>query len=290
MITIIVSSAKRQFLEHLRRNIEATIGTPYELIAIENSKGEMGICHVYNQGVSRAKYEVLCFMHEDLEIKTNNWGLKVLSAFDNHLDLGVLGVAGCAYKSFAPSGWDADGNEGGVKAINYIQNFKSKTKEGTKVYFNSTGEDIVEVACLDGMWLCTRKAIAVNHRFDDTLLKGFHGYDVDFCLNVGQTHQVAVTFEILMEHFSEGSFSKEWLLEILKVHQKWQHILPISKVALSDVQQLQFEKRAYKRLITNMINFGFKKGEILNILINGKKSGKIPLIQFLKLSFCLLKL
>ena len=47
--SIIVCSIRPDEAERLRRNIEATIGVPFEFIAYDNRGTGKGICQVYNQ-------------------------------------------------------------------------------------------------------------------------------------------------------------------------------------------------------------------------------------------------
>ena len=79
MISIIISSANSKQLEEVSQNVAQTIGVPYEIISFNNADGSMGICEVYNKGTAKAKYDLLCFMHEDLLFKTMDWGKVVQS-------------------------------------------------------------------------------------------------------------------------------------------------------------------------------------------------------------------
>ncbi|MFX4377337.1 glycosyltransferase, partial [Acinetobacter baumannii] len=68
----------------------------------DNSANRYSICSAYNEGAEKAKYDNLCFVHEDVVFRTNNWGqiaLTEVKKFD------LLGVAGSNYKSKAISGW-----------------------------------------------------------------------------------------------------------------------------------------------------------------------------------------
>lgn len=289
MISIIIASADEKLLKDVCQNIENTIGIPFEIISFNNNGGERGICEVYNDGISKARYDILCFMHEDLDIKTCGWGVIVHSIFEANKGLGILGVAGSAYKTFAPSGWDVEGEEARLRHINYIQTFKRSAQPPVLIEVNPTKAKLAKVACVDGMWLCTRREVVRKHFFDQTMLLGFHGYDLDFCLSVGQDYEIAVTYDILMEHFSEGNFSKEWFQEILKVHEKWALYLPVCTAEVPEKVQELMEKRAYKRMVINMVSFGFNKSGILNRLNDFRVLNKISLMLFLKLSFYTLK-
>src|SRR5688572_480816 len=107
MISVIICSASSLLLNNIKKNIKDTIGVPFEILAYENSKVQRGISQIYNQGVTEANYEILCFVHEDVVFDSVGWGEEVLTAFNLNHKLGLLGVAGSSYKSLAPSGWQS---------------------------------------------------------------------------------------------------------------------------------------------------------------------------------------
>jgi len=253
MISIIISSADAGLLQQVSSNVAETIGVPYEIIAIDNSKGERGICAVYNQGATEAKYDILCFMHEDINIKTNNWGLILVNIFKNNPDVGLVGVAGGDYKTIAPSGW----NPTGIKAahINLLQGFKYNKKEAFHYYENPGAQSLAQVSCVDGVWFCSSKKIAEDIRFDEENFTGFHVYDLDFSFAVGLKHNIAVTFEILIEHFSEGNYDSGWMLETIKLHKKWNKHFPINLKPISNKESLRAEKETFKFFIDQLILF-----------------------------------
>ncbi len=285
MISIIIASADQQLFDAVSKNIEGSIGVPYEIIKYENSNGAIGLCELYNAGARKAKYDLLCYMHEDIAIKTSEWGQIVQEIFEKNKLVGVVGVAGSAYKTYAPSGWDVEGNGDRVRYINYIQLFKRTIRPSELINYNPSARKLAKVVCVDGMWFCTRKDIVLKHPFDEDLLKGFHGYDIDFCLSVNQFSDIVVTFDVLLEHFSEGGFNQEWLIEILKIHEKWLHTLPVSINYIPKKEQLGFEKRAYKSLVINLLRFGFKKRFIWQQLLTYKKLKKISFGLFVKLNY-----
>ena len=70
MISIIICSRTASISDELNQNIDQTIGIPYELVVIDNSENLYSIFSAYNEGVKRSKYEMLCFMHDDIIFKT----------------------------------------------------------------------------------------------------------------------------------------------------------------------------------------------------------------------------
>ena len=106
MFSIIVCSIRPDEAERLRKNIEATIGVPFEFIAYDNRGTGKGICQVYNECAENARYDNLCFVHEDVEFATENWG-KLIAEKLSEKDCGVIGFAGSTIKSKAYSGWSS---------------------------------------------------------------------------------------------------------------------------------------------------------------------------------------
>ena len=286
MISIIISSANAEMLKVAILNIQATIGaTPFEILSYDNSKGENGICEIYNIGAIAAKYEILCFMHEDLDILTNNWGLKVLETFNANKSIGIIGVAGSAYKSRAPSGWGTASEYPNTIFSNYLQSFKRVKKPSILYNFNPNYEIYSPVVCIDGMWFCTLKNIVIEYPFDEALFKGFHCYDIDYCLSVSRKYIVVVTFSILMEHFSEGGYNRDWFADTLKLHEKWRYSLPRSVLPLSKSEQNLLEKRAFKNIISQMVNLNYSVIEIAGFLYDFYKKNIIKTALYLKLLY-----
>lgn len=289
MISIIISSAQKQLLDDASKNIEATVGIPYELIVIDNSKGKMGICEVYNRGVKMAKYDLLCFMHEDIDIKTLNWGNEVLKIFREDPLIGIVGVVGCAYKTFAPSGWAAENKKPNTIFSNYLQSFKRVKQSSVHYYNNPDKLERADVVCVDGMWFCTLKDIAIQHPFDQELLTGFHCYDLDYCLNVSQNYKVVVTYKILMEHYSEGGYSEGWLQDTFRLHKKWGYTLPRSTVDIPECVKKKLEKRSFKGMLEKMIELNHSLKEMIRFLRGYHRDGSLNTWSYLKLSYYAMK-
>lgn len=283
MISIIICSVNPEDLQRVQQNIAHTIGVPYEVIAFDNRVEKWGICKVYNKGIEQAKYNNLCFMHEDVVIETRDWGVKVLGIFDANPDLGVVGVAGGGYKALAPSGWYClEFENPHISFQNILQGYKSDRSEDVHAYHNPYNEALAEVVCVDGVWFCARKNVAEDNRFDEKLLKGFHGYDIDFCLNLFGRYRIAVTYDILMRHASEGNFNKAWLDEILKVHKKWNRNLPLTTAGVTEKDIYFTEKRAVKRVIEKMISWNYSFLDIHQMLVNSLSSSRMPTRLFFK--------
>src|ERR1700743_2400536 len=95
-------------MPELKKNIKDTIGTPHEIILIDNSANSYSIFQAYNIGVKQSRFPNLCFMHDDITYHTKNWGSKVLKHFEDE-QRGAIGIAGSPYAACLPGSWWAGG-------------------------------------------------------------------------------------------------------------------------------------------------------------------------------------
>jgi glycosyltransferase involved in cell wall biosynthesis len=291
MISIIICSANAADLKLVQENISATIGVPHEVIAFDNGSGSKGICEIYNHGTKQAKFDILCFMHEDISFRTVNWGKKVLSIFKENEEIGLLGIAGGGYKSLTPSSWyNYHLQENGGFYANLIQGFKHTGKPDQHEYRNPKTESLSRVACIDGCWMCTRKTVAIRYPFDEKRLKKFHGYDLDFSIAVNQQYHVMVTFEVLLQHFSEGNFDSTWMDEIIKVHKKWGGFLPVNADNLNERDLKRVERDAYLGFLQRSLDSGYTHNQLLGLIWTTRRSRVASFSFPYKLMISLLKM
>ena len=289
VISVITSVYRKIVFEQFRENVGKTIGVPYEIIAIDNSEGRMGLCEVYNKGAQQAQYNVLCYAHEDILLQTPGWGRKVTALFDQHPQLGLLGVAGSSYKSLIPSGWSFPTAEACTMYSSYIQCEPAGVGTPINCYHNPDQKSLSRVVSVDGMWFCTKRHIAREVKFDETLFKRFHCYDVDFSLAVYQKYQVAVTFDICVEHYSGGSFNAEWVLETLKLHRKWRTHLPVNLAGLDAPTQKSQEVRAFYFFLSIFAPSSIPVQKFIASLQHAKLVSILGLRTFVKLNLKIIK-
>jgi len=224
MISIVICSINPTYATQIRRNIEDTIGVPYQLLLVDNRGTNKGICKVYNEAAQKATYPYLCFIHEDVAIHTANWGA-ILVALLQNTDIGLVGISGSIYKSQYPAVWSAC--DADLYRTNSLQHFKGVASP-VAVYHNPLSERYSQVAVVDGVFLAVSKTLWQQLPFNEAELTGFHGYDLDYSLQMKQQgRQVVVCYDIVIEHFSEGTLSNEWLQAYQKLHQRWNHLLPL---------------------------------------------------------------
>lgn len=278
MISIIISSCNQDYFSELEWNISNTIGIEYEIIKIHNP-GKMSICEAYNLGVAKAKYNILCFVHEDVAFITKNWGGKVLDIFNSSPWVGLLGAAGNVYKSLTPSHWSFPNADKNSFYVNVIQG-DLQTVEPITFYANPTNADLQQVAAIDGFWFCAPKDVILEFPFDYKTCTGFHGYDVDISLSVQKKYKVAVTFDILIQHFSTGNFNQDWIDSILKVHKKWKRELPLQVDDNKDLNQKKEETKALLFFSKLMLDNHYSLLKVLSLFQFRNKRFRFSLKEF----------
>jgi hypothetical protein len=256
MISVVVCSVNRNLALQIKRNIDETIGVEYELIIIDNNTANKGITQVYNDGASRAKFEIICFVHEDVLFRTHDWGKKIAGYYDQHPQLSLIGVAGSRYKSRTLSGWST-----GLRQFDCSNVLHINASGGEqKLYANPfSSPDIEFTVTLDGVFICARKQSWKQISFDNNL-KGFHLYDIDFSCRHAQVSKVAVTFEIDLVHLTEGgNFGDAWVNNTIEWHSAFKQQLPLSAESslphnTASIERI-LKKKWLHRLKTENISF-----------------------------------
>jgi len=261
MLSLIICSKYPSLNEELARNIEETIGSEYEIVHIDNSENNYNIFQAYNLGVERAKGDILCFMHEDIHYHSNDWGNTVEKHLSNS-NIGAIGVAGGSVVL-----GKLDWRYYGFGVAHLIQGTKN-IEEYPKYYwqdgFSYQKAPSCIVAVLDGVWMCMKKELFRQIRFDDEHFNSFHLYDSDICMQINKTGKnVVVIRDIILEHKSKGTFTKGFLDSLNIFFKKWHDDLPLTKgivvsqkdidIALSEAQKL-FDQQIAQDAITIELN------------------------------------
>jgi glycosyltransferase involved in cell wall biosynthesis len=261
MLSIIICSRCATTLAAVKRSIDETIGIPYEVIAIDNSERQYGICEAYNIGAQKSVYDLLCFMHEDIAFHTFGWGRLVAETLADE-KIGVLGVAGGTYIANAPGSWNSCGTE-------YITMQVRHTVNGQSQLDRLVPEEgiLFQVAAVDGVWMCCRKAIWQSSPFDAIVFPGFHFYDVDFCTRIFPTHQICVTVAVSIEHFSRGSYTKPWYEAALIYYSRRQLYLPFGSIKLSNAQNNKLRMYVLQQFILEYMEHGLQAPVALSLFV-----------------------
>jgi GT2 family glycosyltransferase len=256
MISLVICSRTSQLNESLRLNIDKTIGTEYEIVLIDNSKNHYSIFEAYNKGVEISKYSFICFMHDDIQYLTDNWGKLALARFENN-QVGAIGISGSPYLSLFPGPWWSSG-----LISKYIVEFDNHKETLVNISYKRPENNAVEVVALDGVWLFVRKSVFNTIKFDNSSFNGYHFYDLDLSMQLKQSGFILLSvFDILIKHQSMGNINYSWVKNAFLFTKKWKSILPISQITVSIKQLVHFEFKSIKfclksiyRLFKNALN------------------------------------
>lgn len=251
MISIIICSRDAQQLQAVTASVEKTIGVPYELIGIDNSGGAYGICEAYNIGAARSRYAHLCFMHEDIRFHTADWGKQVVAILADAA-AGVLGVAGGTYMANAPGGWYAPA-EAKYRRMNVVHTIKGKKKRFDTRPSKAT---LFPVAAVDGLWLCCRREVWAEFKFDPVTFPAFHFYDVDFCTRTFPKYTHYVTFDIAIEHFSAGSHNAAWYEAAYQYYTQRRAYLPFGPADVTAAEDAAVTLQVFQQFIADYMKAG----------------------------------
>jgi GT2 family glycosyltransferase len=254
MISIIICSRTPSISSDLIENINKTIGVQYELICIDNSTNSYSIFSAYNEGVKRSQFDILCFMHDDICFKSNNWGQNVLKRFTAS-KIGAIGVAGSPYYAILPGAWWSGG---------YISQSIYGEQE---LAYQTKIDNTLPVVVLDGLWFCVKKSLFSMIRFDDTTFNGFHYYDMDISLQIQQKgYTLLSVYDISIQH-SSGKLDTTWLSNALLLQKKWKNKLPIFTEKLPYFKEVTIEFAVLEEYIKSMKKNGINSFKILSFIM-----------------------
>lgn len=221
MISVIICSIDAERLARVTQNISDTIGVKYELLSCNNRGTSDGICKVYNRLAEMAQYDLLCFIHEDIQMLTPGWGARLSEkAMEN--STGVIGFAGSSIKTKTLSGAHH-------KYYSHCNVIDAKEGESVTISHRKTTDiDFEPTITVDGICLFMRKKVWQQTKFDETTFTGFHLYDLDISvasIRLGYINYICFCLNIV--HFSKGAYNKAWYDDSQAFDNKWHSILPL---------------------------------------------------------------
>jgi glycosyltransferase involved in cell wall biosynthesis len=229
-------------------SIRETIDVEYETIAFDNREKKYGICKAYNEAAKGAKGDYLCFVHEDIVIKTNAWGKELVKFAEQNCDCGVIGIGGGKWAGRNFVCWTVpdylvkvyDGCGSGKKN-NFAEN------DLIYKYVNHGNEIFSKAVCLDGVFLFVKKKVWENNKFDEKTFKWFHFYDADFTFSISQKYQNYVYLGVDIYHFSAGNVEKTFCEGMYLFQKKWKNKLPycLSGYNVSFSQELKLARDVF---------------------------------------------
>lgn len=199
-VSIVFSTRKinESFIEHLKKTC---VHKGVEVLPYENN-GEHSLAEIYNKGLKEAKSDIIIFCHDDITFNTNNWGDKIIKAFNKNPEYGILGVAGTTHMVDGMWWKIRRAMHGSVKHTDGTKTWESK-------YSDSYGNQLKEVIAVDGLFMAVHRqriVLGFDQRFE-----GFHFYDIPFCVsNYLEGVDIGVVSNIEIVHQSIGITNEQW--------------------------------------------------------------------------------
>lgn len=266
MISIIVCSKNKKIFESFDTNVSKTIGNvKYEVIRIDNTVLQLSICDAYNLGAEKSNYEILLFVHEDVEFRTHDWGSILINNFKDSKYL-LLGLAGSIFKTKSISSWWQPKYKNiEPKRINIIE---LKDEIEINNFTNPNNEEISEVISIDGVFMATKRITWDNNKFNSNLA-GFHSYDLDYSIQVGEKGKVGVIFNIDIVHFGLGILTKQYFENQILVHNRFNKILALSVEDCDKEYQFYAEKTALISFVKGAIRTKISYNKVIKFFFIG---------------------
>jgi hypothetical protein len=184
----------------------------------------------YNALLDRAAecsdLEALVLVHQDTEIVDEDFCQRVRAALSDP-EVGLVGCVGAiGVRSIA--WW-----EGSVSAASFVHRYDDHGGGDLPAFSWAWGDAppyarTGEVDTLDGFLLVVSPWVVQHVRFDESLGQ-FHGYDLDFCLQVRAAGRKVVTAEFrAVHHHSLQPFDdpQPWIDAHVRVAEKWDSRVP----------------------------------------------------------------
>lgn len=204
MISIVCVYNNKEILDNFLLKSLKTQSVDYELILIANTNGKFkSAAQALNEGAEKANGDYIMFVHQDIDLKSNEW-LKdteyILGSLDN---FGICGVAGI-------SPWDEDEIISNIQQGNPPQNIsKKRIKTPQKV---QTADE-----CL---FIIPRSVFKIL-KFDQEVCSDWHLYAVDYSLSIKYRGFKVFVLPSDIYHSSPGnSMSEQYYLTLKKVLKK----------------------------------------------------------------------
>jgi GT2 family glycosyltransferase len=206
MVSIIVCSINDARFSSVAANYTQLLkDEPHEIIRIADARS---LCEGYTRGVAQSRGEYLIFSHDDIEILSADFAVR-LKEHLNEFDL--VGVAGT--NRLVRGTWIAAGPPyifGQVAQQHLQEGFVVRIFGGGRRAFGG-------IHAMDGVFLAARRAVAEQIPFDARTFDGFHHYDLDFTFAAHLAGlRLGIASDIHILHASWGVEPQD---------EKWRHYL-----------------------------------------------------------------
>ena len=185
------------------RHIGDTIGVKHKVVCYPNFN-QYSLPEVYNMAINEnnAENTIMVFCHNDIIIRTPNWGRILLTKFNSN-DFQIIGLAGTTYLHDNGVWWHDRSKMFGI--VEHTDGLKTWVSE----YSPHRAGYIKPVVLVDGVFMAV-DCNNIIHKFDEEF-KGFHFYDLTMTFpNYLDGCDIGVTTDIRILHKSVGMTNDQW--------------------------------------------------------------------------------
>lgn len=221
MITIVFSTHKdSNYNNNFKQHLLDTVGlNDVEILEYENYN-QYSLTEVYNKGLRESKHNIVVFCHNDILFNQKYWGKRILEHHTKKSDYGILGVAGTSYFPNSGMWWEITGEM--VGQVYHQKDGKRWVSEYNKPF----GSKVIDSVVVDGVFFSVNKN-NLKTSFDEDF-KGFHFYDISFCLsNFINGVKIGTISNVSITHMSIGMTNNEWENNRKQLVDKYSEHFPI---------------------------------------------------------------
>jgi GT2 family glycosyltransferase len=190
---------------------EETLSVRGDIVYIRNREN-LGIAKAYNLGADTARYETLCFMHNDVFVFEKNWLEKIEGFMQRHPRSGIVGLYG-------------------ARTIRRDGSFRGRTILHAERGAPSLRREWEKVAVVDGLLLAVKKAVLqeiggfdegyAHHYYDkDISMRALSRQLSNYVLNIPFEHQAGTSRKAIRE---DDRIREEGRLRFISI---WKEHLP----------------------------------------------------------------
>jgi GT2 family glycosyltransferase len=159
------------------------------------------LAEAYNRGLEASDGEIVIFSHDDIDILAADFSRRLLSHFESHDVLGVIGGTQVSGPSWSWSGHP------------HLRGWITHRSRDDGWYAAALVPQAVtgDAVLLDGVFIAARRAVLDDIKFDEETFDGFHCYDIDWSYRAWQSgYRIGVAGDLLLVHESRGSYDSNW--------------------------------------------------------------------------------
>jgi GT2 family glycosyltransferase len=220
IVVVFSSHLSKEDNDSFIKHIDETIGVKHKTICYPNFN-QYSLSEIYNNAILNhiEKDCIFVVCHNDIVIKTKNWGRLLLTKYNNtYFD--IIGVAGSTYLPNSGRWWDNTSKMCGI--VEHTDSYSTWVSKYSEEIPNTK-----DVVLIDGLFM-TFNPDTIIHKFDEDF-KGFHFYDLGFCTpNYLDGCNIGVTTAIRILHKSIGMTNQEWENNRAQFVLKYKNDLPLT--------------------------------------------------------------